>query len=152
MHIDNRHARAKLHAANGCGSGIVSHPAARSVLRLRGGHSLFSEAVEALPGCLHITIPDAYHAPVNHSQSTSRLLQHQCTRHMARLMIKPKPGRPAPGLVLPSCLLRRRQSDNTSLIALGQSWRGAAPARSRPTVCRMPEAGRGLTSLRLTNC
>ena len=114
--------------------------------------SEFSEAVEALPGCLHITIPDAYHAPVNHSQSTSRPLQHQCTRHMARLMIKPKPGRPPPGLVLPSCLLRRRQSDNTSLIALGQSRRGAAPARSRPTVCRMPEAGRGLTSLRLTNC
>jgi hypothetical protein len=49
-------------------------------------------------------------------------------------MIKPKPGRPPPGLVLPSCLLRRRQSDNTSLIALGQSRRGAAPARSRPTV------------------
>jgi hypothetical protein len=69
---------------------------------------------------------------------------------MARLMIKPKPGRPPPGLVLPSCLLRRRQSDNTSLIALGQSRRGAAPARSRPTVCRMPEAGRGLTGLRLS--
>ena len=65
---------------------------------------MFSEAVEALPGCLHITIPDTYHAPVNHSQSTSRLLQHQCTRHMARLMIKPKPGRPAPGLCChPAC-------------------------------------------------
>lgn len=64
-------------------------------------------------------------------------------------MIKPKPGRPPPGLVLPTCLLRRRQRDNISLIALGQSRRGAAPARSRPTVRRMPEAGRGLTSLRL---
>src|SRR5690242_13402637 len=77
------------------------------------------------------------------------MLQHRSTSahgKWARSLIKPKPVRPALGLVLPTCLLHRRDNDRTlSPIILGQSRVALLPLDPGQRCVATPEAGRGLT-------